>query len=88
MATLILIAPLWSAQPWWPMLIVTDYPVDLGEQFKFPDRRISPKHNPSSYPGPKIGSVENIRRHFGTTDLPKAAIHLLTKSIKTSTTKA
>ena len=32
MATLILIAPLWSAQPWWPLLIdlVIDYPVYLG----------------------------------------------------------
>ena len=32
MATLILIAPLWSAQSWWPLLIdlVIDYPVYLG----------------------------------------------------------
>ena len=32
MATLVLIAPLWSAQPWWPLLmdLVIDYPVYLG----------------------------------------------------------
>ena len=31
-ATLVLIAPLWSAQPWWPLLIdlVIDYPIYLG----------------------------------------------------------
>ena len=31
-ATLVLVAPLWSAQPWWPLLIgmLIDYPVYLG----------------------------------------------------------
>ena len=59
-----------------------------GEQFKSPDRRIPPKDNPSSIPGSKIGRVENIRRHFETAGLSTTAINLLTKSVKTSTTKA
>ena len=59
-----------------------------GEQLKSPDRRIPPKDNPSSIPGSKIGRVENIRRHFETAGLSTTAINLLTKSVKTSTTKA
>ena len=59
-----------------------------GEQFKSPDRRIPPKDNPSSIPGPKIARGENIRRHFETAGISTTATNLLTKSVKTSTTKA
>ena len=57
------------------------------EQFISPDRRIPPKDNPSSIPGPKIGRVENINRHFETAVLSTTAINLLSKSAKTLTTK-
>ena len=35
-----------------------------GEQSKSPGGRSSPEGNPSSIPSPKIGRMENIRRHF------------------------
>ena len=55
MATLILIAPLWSAQPWVASVdrLSNRLPCLPGEQFKSPDRRIPPKDNPSSIPGSK-----------------------------------
>ena len=59
-----------------------------GEIFESSDRRIPPKDNPSSIPGLKIGRMENIKRHFETAGLSTTAISLLTKSVKTSTTKA
>ena len=35
-ATLVLVAPIWTAQPWWPLLIelIVDYPVYLGNNPK------------------------------------------------------
>jgi hypothetical protein len=35
-ATLVLVAPLWTAQPWWPLLIelIVDYPIYLGNDPK------------------------------------------------------
>ena len=88
MATLILIAPLWSAQPWSVDRLSNRLPCLSGGQFKSPDRRIPPEDNPSFIPDSKTGRVENIRRHFETAGLSTTAINLLTKSVKTSTTKA
>ena len=88
MATLILIAPLWSAQPWSVDRLSNRLPCLSGGQFKSPDRRIPPEDNPSFIPDSKNGRVENIRRHFETAGLSTTAINLLTKSVKTSTTKA
>ena len=59
-----------------------------GEQSKSPGGRFSPKGNPSSIPSPKTGRMENTRRHFETQGLSTTGINLLTKSVKTSTTKA
>ena len=59
-----------------------------GEQSKYLGGRFSPKGNLSFIPKPKIGRMENIRRHLETEGLFTTAINLLTKSVETSTTKA
>ena len=72
----------------WKIGFSNRLPCLSGDQFKFRDRRIPPKDNPSSILSPKIGRVENFRRHFETTGLSTTDINLLTKSVKTSTSKA
>ena len=89
MATLILIAPLWSAQPWWPLLIdlVIDYPVYLGNN---PNLLADVSHLKAIHPlFPALRlAVWKISGDFETEGLSTTAINLLTKSVKTSTTKA
>ena len=43
-ATIVLVAPLWTAQPWWPLLIelLVDYPIYLGNNPKLLQEASSP----------------------------------------------
>ena len=56
MATLILIAPLGSAQPWWPLLIdlVIDYPVYLGNNSNLLTDVSHPKTTHPLFPALKL----------------------------------
>ena len=56
MATLILIAPLWSAKPWWPLLIdlVIDYPVYLGNNSNLLTDVSHPKTTHPLFPALKL----------------------------------
>jgi hypothetical protein len=55
-ATLLLIAPLWSAQPWWPLLIdlVIDYPIYLGSDSNLLTDVYHPKAIHLLYPALKL----------------------------------
>ena len=78
MATLVLVAPLWSAQPWWCL---------SREQPKSPNGCVPSKGSSSFIPGSKTSRVNNIRKQFETAGLSATAIDLLTNSVKISTTK-
>ena len=88
MATSILIVPLWSAQPWWPLLIdlVIDYPVYRGNNSNLVTDISHPKTIHPLLPALKL-AVWRISE-----DISKQQAflqqNLLTKSVKTSTTKA
>ena len=90
MATLILIAPLWSAQPWRPLLIdlVIDYPVYLGNNSNLLTDVSHPKTTHPLFPALKL-AVWRISGDISKQQafLQQLSTCMLTKSVKTSTTK-
>ena len=55
-ATLVLVAPLWATQPWWPLLIelIVDYPVYLGNNPKLLQDMSSPGAMHPLFPSLKL----------------------------------
>ena len=87
--TLVLVAPLWTTQAWWPLLIkrIVDYPVYLGNNPKLLQDAVQSRSDASSFSFSEVSRMENIRQSYKTMGISEKAIELLCNNSESSTSK-